>query len=111
MSYLKALGAEATVCGTTTVLHMGKIPSASAFFEEVIHLQQCRLYGELTSTDPYELYVREILANRKLLKYHKAYGFQPEDVEDIVTNLTRWEKRFKSLMGVDFNESGIDRKI
>lgn len=111
LAYLKALGAEATVSGTKTILHMGEIPSASAFFEEVIHLEQCRRYGEFISTDPHELYVREISANRKLLKYQKAYGFQKEDLEDIEANLARWEERFKNLTGVEFDESGIDREI
>ena len=111
LAYLKVLGAEATVSGSGTILHMGEIPSASAFFEEVIHWEQCRKYGELISTDPYELYVREILANRKLLKNQKAYGFQKEDVEDIENNLARWEERFKILTGAKFDESGIDREI
>ena len=111
LGYLKALSAEATISGLNDLFHMGEIPSASAFFEEIIHLEQCRLYGELDSTNPHELYVREILANRKLLKYHKAYGFQKEDVEDIEANLAVWEERFEELTGVKFDESGIDREI
>lgn len=111
LAFLNMLGAEATIGGTSVIFHMGKIPSASAFFEEIIHLEQCKLYGELKSTDPHELYVREILANRKLLKYQQAYGFQKEDIEDIETNLKRWEKRFETLTGVNFDESGIGRKI
>lgn len=111
LAYLNALGAEATVSGTNTILHMGRIPSASAFFEEIIHMEQCRIHGELTSTDPHELYVREILTNRKLLKHKEAYGFETEDTEDIKTNLARWQERFKKLTGVEFDESGIDRKI
>lgn len=111
LAYLKALGAEASIAGTNTILHMGEIPSASALFEEIIHITQCRLYGELKSTDPKELYIREIMANRKLLRHRKEYRFTDDDTEDIQRNLATWEEKFKKLTGADFDESGIDRKI
>lgn len=111
LAYLKALGAEASIAGTNTILHMGEIPSASALFEEIIHITQCRLYGELKSTDPKELYIREIMANRKLLRHRKEYRFTDDDTADIKRNLATWEGKFKKLTGVDFDESGIDRKI
>lgn len=111
LAYLQALGAEASIAGTNTILHMGEIPSASALFEEIIHITQCRLYGELKSTDPKELYIREIMANRKLLRHRKEYRFTDDDTEDIKRNLATWEGKFKKLTGVDFDESGIDRKI
>ena len=111
LRFLQFLGAEATIGGDNYIYHMGEIPSASAFFEEIIHITQARIYGILDSTDGYELCVREILANRRLFKNSKAYGFTDEDYEDIKHNLGIWESRFKELTGVDFDESGINRKI
>lgn len=111
LRYLELLGAEATIGGTTHIYHRGEIPSTSAMFEEIIHNTQAKKYGVLKSTDPEELYIREIYANRRMLKNSKAYGFTSEDIEDTERNLAIWEKRYKNLKGVDFDESKIDREI
>ena len=79
---LQMLGAEATY-SQGYIYHMGEISSASALFEEIIHSTQCRIYGELQSTNPIELLAREIEANRMLLKNGKAYGFDEYDIDDI----------------------------
>ena len=67
LKFLNALGAEASY-SNGYIMHIGKIPSASAMFEETIHAQQAKVYGELTSSNPIELYAREIAANRKRRK-------------------------------------------
>lgn len=109
--FLNALGAEATIIGDNEILYSGDIPSASAFFEETIHLTQAKKYGVLDSSDTTELYIREILANRKLLRNQKAYGFTQEDIEDVAENLKIWESKFLRKEGVSFDESGINRDI
>ncbi len=111
LRYLDSLGAEASIGGITHIFHRGAIPSASAMFEEIIHITQSKKYGVLNSTEPVELYIREICANRKMLKHNKAYGFTSEDVEDTERNLQIWENRYKERVGVSFDESGIKRTI
>lgn len=110
LRFLQMLGAEATY-SQGYIYHMGEIPSASALFEEIIHSTQCRIYGELQSTNPIELYAREIDANRMLLKNGKAYGFDEYDMDDIEKNLKMWENMFKERTGIDYDESGYDRTI
>jgi len=111
LRFLDWLKAEATIGGTTHIYHRGEVPSASALFEEIIHNAQAKRYGVLESTDKEELCIREILANRKMQKYGNRYGFTIEDFEDVERNLAIWEKTYKDLKGVDFDESKIDRAI
>lgn len=111
LRYLEAIGAEASIIGTTHILHMGEIPSASAMFEEIIHNAQAKKYGVIDDSNGIELYIREILANRRLIRNSKAYGFTDRDTEDIKRNLSIWEKMYRERTGIDFDESGIDRKI
>ncbi|WP_297428912.1 minor capsid protein [Clostridium sp.] len=99
LRYLDSMGAEAMVIDDAFILHKGEIPSASAFFEEIIHLTQNRDYGVLEATDFVERDIREIEANRKLLKYSKAYGFTEKDTEDIERNLKKWEESYFKRTG------------
>jgi len=108
--YLKAFGAEA-ISDEIGILHLGEVPSASAFFEEIIHLKQIEKYGSLTESDFVERAAREIAANRMLLKNAKAYGFTNDDIVDITTNLKKWEDDFKKKAGVLYDESKISRGI
>ena len=110
LKFLNALGAEASY-SNGYIMHIGKIPSASAMFEETIHAQQAKVYGELTSSNPIELYAREIAANRKLKRNYKAYGFTKDDINEISANLALWEKRFKNEAGVEYEKSEYFREI
>ena len=110
LRYLQTIGAEASY-GNGYIMHIGKIPSASGMFEEIIHATQARIYGEFTESDPVELCAREIPANRMLLKNGKAYGFERTDFEDISKNLKNWESKFKMLTGVSYDESNYSREI
>lgn len=110
LKFLNALGAEASY-SNGYIMHIGKIPSASAMFEETIHAQQAKVYGELTSSNPIELYAREIAANRKLKRNYKAYGFTKDDFNEISANLALWEKRFKKEAGVEYDKSEYFREI
>lgn len=110
LKFLNALGAEASY-SNGYIMHIGKIPSASAMFEETIHAQQAKVYGELTSSNPIELYAREIAANRKLKRNYKAYGFTKDDINEISANLALWEKRFKKETGVEYDKSEYFREI
>ena len=85
--------------------HLGKIPNASAMFEELIHLTQAKKHGELIAGDFIELNRREILANRKLLKYAKAYRLKQNETEEIKTNLEKWEKEYYERTGNKFEEN------
>ena len=104
LKYLESLKAEATY-GHGYILHVGKTPSPAAMFEEIIHSQQAKKYGEFLSSDLKELAAREIYANRKLLKYSKAYGLDESDIKDTETNLSKWEQLFKRATGGDYNET------
>jgi hypothetical protein len=110
LAYLIAIGAEATY-DAGYIMHIGEIPSASAFFEEVIHWAQAKKYGELTSSDPVELCAREVAANRKLLHNGNAYGFDEIDFNDIQRNFARWETKFEELVGTTYDESDYRRDI
>ena len=93
------------------ILHLGDIPSASAFFEEIIHFAQMRKYGDMQTDDMIERTAREVAANRKLLAHGTEYGFTQEDFEDIRNNLAFWEKDFIRKVGVSYDESDFDRGI
>ena len=108
LRYLLAIGAEGTY-SNGRITHIGRIPSRGTLFEEIIHMAQSRKYGELDSTDYVELYAREIEANRKLLKYRKAYKLDNLDVADIERNLASWEQSFEKETGESYDESGYRR--
>ncbi len=108
LKYLTTIGAEASY-GHGYIMHIGKIPSASAMFEEIIHSTQSKKFGEFISDDPIELFAREIAANRKLLKYSKAYGFTQTDRQDIARNLKIWEEKFLEKVGVPYDQADYKR--
>ena len=87
------------------IQHLGKIPNASALYEEIIHMAQAREFGELEGGDFVELERREILANRKLLKYAKAYKLKDVEIEDIKDNLQKWENEYYERTGKKFEEN------
>ena len=91
------------------ILHIGEVPSASAFFEEIIHSTQARKYGEMEEYNSIELSAREVAANRMLLKYGKSYGFDADDVADIKRNLAYWEERYRKETGYAY-EAGIHNR-
>lgn len=108
--FLLAFGAEA-ISDEYGILHLGDVPSASAFFEEIIHHTQFKKYGAIKQDDYIERAAREIAANRKLLKHGKAYGFTNDDFSDIEINLDYWERDFKKRVGVSYDESDIKREV
>lgn len=103
LRFLQYMNAEATY-DNGIIMHIGPIPSASAFYEEIIHSTQAKLYGELQSTDLRELFAREVAANRKLLENAEFYGFDEIDIDDIEKNLAMWEDKFERAVGVKYGE-------
>lgn len=99
LRFLQFMGAEAMALGTNVILHQGDVPSASAFFEEIIHIHQNRTLGVVSENDYVERARREIEANRQLAKYADAYGFTQEDKVDINRNLLEWENDFERRAG------------
>ena len=108
--FLIHFGAEA-ISDSHGILHLGDVPSASAFFEEIIHFAQIRKYGDVESNDMIERTAREVAANRKLLAHGTEYGFTQENFEDKRNNLAFWEKDFIRKVGVSYDESDFDRGI
>lgn len=102
LRFLNTMGAEAIYDGVQ-IMHRDPVPSASGLFEEVIHMHQAHLYGELSSNDMVELSAREIAAQDKLLKHGKAYGFTEDDYEDIRTNHEKWAAEFTQLTGKEYD--------
>lgn len=109
-AFLKSFGAEA-ISDRYGIIHLGEFPSASAFFEEVIHLAQIQKYGDIPDSDFIERTAREVAANKKLLKNAKVYGFTTEDIQDISENLKKWELDFEKKVGVPYEKSGYNRGI
>ena len=109
--FLIKFGAEAT-SDEFGIIHLGDIPSASAFFEEIIHYTQIKKYGVANyENDGIERVAREVAANRKLLKHGKFYGFTDDDFEDISRNLKSWEEMFKRKVGISYDEADYKRDI
>ena len=108
--FLLFMNAEA-VSDDVGILHLGEIPSASAFYEEMIHCTQIKEFGSMQSDDFIERAAREVAANRKLLKNGSIYGFDEQDFNDIQTNLPKWEEEFKRLVGVSYDEAEINRDV
>ena len=102
LRYLDAMGAEAMIIDSDLILHRGEIPSASAMFEEMIHLQQNRSDGMIDSSDFVTRDIREIEANKKLLKNAEAYGLTKEDISDIERNLELYYQSYKERVGKDY---------
>ena len=107
LKYLDSIGAEASY-GNGYIMHRGKIPSASAMFEETIHAAQARIYGEMRNFDPIELAAREIAAQNKLIANRRAYRFTSRDASDIELNLTKWGEKFRSLTGKEYDPNDRD---
>ena len=104
LRYMMSFGAEGTY-SNGRITHIGKTPSRGTLYEEIIHLAQARKYGELDSTDPVELYAREIEANKLLLENKDVLKLDESDVADIVRNLAQWEKLFEQVRGESYDES------
>ena len=101
--FLKAMGAEALTVsdGSAIIFQSGRIPSASAMFEETIHVAQIKKKGMIRSTGDkqgqLEYLAREIEANEKLIKHQKAYGLTEKDVESVQENLAGYYKELKEV--------------
>ena len=102
-SFLKSMNAEALTLsdGSAIIFQSGRTPSASAVFEESIHVAQIRRKGIIKSTGDtkgtVEYLTREIEANEKLLKHQKAYGLTQADVESVKENLNSYRKALKEV--------------
>jgi len=101
--FLKGMNAEAITLsdGSAVVFQSGRIPSASAVFEETIHVSQIRKKGMIKSTSAeqanIEYLTREIEASEKLLQHQKAYGLTEKDVESVKENLDKYYEDFKKV--------------
>lgn len=102
-AYLKYMGAEAMTLsdGSAVIFQSGRVPSASAAFEEIIHSTQIKLKGMVETTGDergnIEYLNREIEANEKLLKYKKAYRLTDKDIESVEENLEMYYKKLKEV--------------
>ena len=102
-AYLKFMGAEAMTLsdGSAVIFQSGRVPSASAAFEEIIHSTQIKLKGMVETTGDergkIEYFNREIEANEKLLKYKKAYRLTDKDIESVEENLEMYYKKLKEV--------------
>lgn len=102
-AYLKGMNAEAMTLsdGSAIIFQSGRIPSASAFFEEVIHTTQIRNKGMLNSIgdnkSTLEYLSREIEANEKLLKHKEAYKLTEKDIESVEEKLNMYYKQLERV--------------
>ena len=103
--YLQAMGAEAITLsdGLGIIFQSDRVPSASACFEEIIHVTQIRLKGRLVAigdkSATVEYYNREVEANEKMLRYKKQYKLTEKDIESIQKNLAVYYEKLKEIEG------------
>lgn len=101
--YLRAMGAEAITIsdGSAIIFQSGRVPSASATFEEIIHTTQIKQKGTIDSFGGKESTVeylnREIEANEKLLAHKEANGLTPQDIESVKENLKKYHLKMKEI--------------
>lgn len=101
--FLARMGAEALTLsdGSGVIFQSGRVPSASAMYEEVIHVSQIRKNGTVDSTggkqSTLEYLRREIEANEKLLKNQSAYKLTEKDIESVQENLEFYYKRLEEV--------------
>lgn len=93
------------------IIHRGDVPSASAFFEEIVHCEQIIKYGTIDKSDWVERSAREVAANRKILNNAQKLGFTVEDFDDIKRNLQFWETDFIERVGLSYDEANIKRDV
>lgn len=102
-AFLTAMNAEAMTLsdGSAIIFKSGTIPSASAMFEEIIHVTQIKNNGALitygTEDATKEYLRREIEANEKVLRYAKAYGLTDKDIESTSRNLENYNKQWNEV--------------
>lgn len=102
-AFLKAMGAEAMTLsdGSAVIFQSTRVPSASAVFEELIHVTQIREKGVIESTGNTQAAIeylnREIEANEKLLRNKKAYDLTDKDIESIHENLEMYYEKMKEV--------------
>ena len=103
--FLKAMGAEAITLsdGSAVIFQSGRVPSASAMFEEVIHTTQIRKHGVIDSVGEHQSFIeylnREIEANEKLLKNKTVYKLTEKDIESVQENLEYYYSKLKEVSG------------
>ena len=101
--YLEFMSAEAMTLsdGSAIIFQSGRVPSASAVYEEIIHTHQIKTKGMVESQGDIqgtlEYLHREIEANEKLLKYSKAYKLTQKDTESIKENLDMYYAKLKEV--------------
>lgn len=100
-SFLEYMEAEALTLsdGSGILFQSGRIPSASAVYEEVIHVKQIQRKGAVSSEDTIEYLNREIEANEKVLKNKKAYHLTELDIQSIEHNLAYYYEQLKEVNG------------
>ena len=104
-AFLAAINAESMTLsdGSAIIFKSGKIPSASAAFEEIIHTTQIKNNGALndygTESATKEYLRREIEVNEKVLKYAKAYGLTDKYVESTSRNLKKYYSQWNEVNG------------
>ena len=108
--FLKAFGAEA-ISDDIGILHLGRIPSASAMYEEMIHCTQIKVYGSIANDDMIERSAREVAANRHLLANGDKFGFTEQDYAEIKTNTKKWEKDFEQRVGEAYDKANYKRDV
>lgn len=105
-AFLKHMKAEALTLsdGSGIIFHSGRIPSASAMFEETIHVTQIRTKGMLQSIgdkdSTIEYLSREIEANKKVLEHKRQYGLTEKDVESVKENLEFYYKQMREVNSI-----------
>lgn len=102
--YLDKIGAEAAVGsdGRSIVVRTGRNPSASAIYEEIIHINQIRHKGKIMGYDPknlLEIYLREIKAKEHLLAHAKEYKLAELDIKQTKEALEYYRKKVKEHEG------------
>jgi len=94
--YLVFRGIEATVFDPGDIIFMHSKVSASGFFEELIHYGQVKR-GGFNKDSPEDIFIKEIEAQKRLIKYRNAYQITDEEIEVLTGNLNYYKIKLEIL--------------
>jgi len=87
---------EAVVYAPGNIILMHTKVSASGFYEELIHYGQIKS-GKFDIYSPIDVVKMEIEAQKKLIKYKKAYKITDYEIEVLKNNLKWYVNKLKEL--------------
>jgi len=96
-NYLMLRGVEAVTLAPGNVIIMHTKVSASGFYEELIHYGQFKR-GDVNINSKMDVIKKEIEAQKKLIKYQRAYKITDYEIKVLTNNLEKYIIDLEILM-------------